>query len=58
MPAYFSPDIPVSTPKIGFVSPGCPKALVDSERILTPLRPDGYDPVPPHPDATLGVVNT
>ena len=30
------------TPKIGFVSLGCPKALVDSERILTQLRAEGY----------------
>ena len=46
MPPSFSADIPVSTPKIGFVSLGCPKALVDSERILTQLRQDGYDLVP------------
>ncbi|MGZ8230867.1 MAG: 30S ribosomal protein S12 methylthiotransferase RimO, partial [Burkholderiales bacterium] len=37
--------MPVSTPapsKVGFVSLGCPKALVDSERILTQLRAEGY----------------
>jgi ribosomal protein S12 methylthiotransferase len=33
-------------PKVGFVSLGCPKALVDSERILTQLRVEGYDIVP------------
>jgi hypothetical protein len=32
-------------PKVGFVSLGCPKALVDSERILTQLRMEGYDVV-------------
>jgi len=36
---------PVSSPKVGFVSLGCPKALVDSERILTQLRIDGYEMV-------------
>ena len=35
-----------STPNIGFVSLGCPKILVDSERILTELRTDGYNIVP------------
>ena len=54
----FSADIPVSTPKIGFVSLGCPKALVDSERILTQLRQDGYDLVPTYADADVVVVNT
>ena len=34
------------TPKIGFVSLGCPKALVDSERILTQLRAEGYAVAP------------
>jgi ribosomal protein S12 methylthiotransferase len=48
----------VSTPKIGFVSLGCPKALVDSERILTQLRQDGYDLVPTYADADVVVVNT
>ena len=45
-------------PKIGFISLGCPKALVDSERILTQLRVDGYDIVPTYDDADLVVVNT
>ena len=37
---------PTQPPKVGFVSLGCPKALVDSERILTQLRVEGYDIVP------------
>lgn len=48
----------MSTPKIGFVSLGCPKALVDSERILTQLRMDGYQLVPTYVDADVVVVNT
>jgi ribosomal protein S12 methylthiotransferase len=44
--------------KIGFVSLGCPKALVDSERILTQLRADGYEIVPTYKEADLVVVNT
>lgn len=47
-----------SPPKAGFVSFGCPKALVDSERILTQLRTDGYDVVPDHDSADIVVVNT
>jgi ribosomal protein S12 methylthiotransferase len=47
-----------SPPKIGFVSLGCPKALVDSERILTRLRAEGYDVVGSYEDASLVVVNT
>ena len=46
------------TPKVGFISLGCPKALVDSERILTQLRTDGYEIVPSYEDAGLVVVNT
>jgi ribosomal protein S12 methylthiotransferase len=34
--------VPQTVPKVGFVSLGCPKALVDSERILTQLRAEGY----------------
>ena len=45
-------------PRIGFVSLGCPKALVDSERILTRLRAEGYDVVGTYEDANLVVVNT
>lgn len=40
-------------PKIGFVSLGCPKNLVDSERILTELRTEGYDVVPSYDDADV-----
>jgi ribosomal protein S12 methylthiotransferase len=45
-------------PKVGFVSLGCPKALVDSERILTQLRAEGYLVAPSYDDADLVVVNT
>ena len=45
-------------PKVGFVSLGCPKATVDSERILTQLRAEGYLIVPKYDDADLVVVNT
>lgn len=45
-------------PKVGFISLGCPKALVDSERILTQLRAEGYALVPTYEDADLVVVNT
>lgn len=44
--------------KVGFVSLGCPKALVDSERILTQLRVDGYDIVNSYDGADVVVVNT
>ena len=47
-----------TTPKVGFVSLGCPKALVDSERILTQLRMEGYEVVPTYEDADVVVVNT
>jgi ribosomal protein S12 methylthiotransferase len=46
------------SPKIGFVSLGCPKNLVDSERILTQLRIEGYQLSPQYDDADLVVVNT
>jgi ribosomal protein S12 methylthiotransferase len=45
-------------PKVGFVSLGCPKALVDSERILTQLRAEGYEVAPSYDAADLVVVNT
>jgi len=45
-------------PTVGFVSLGCPKALVDSERILTTLRTDGYQVVANYDQADLVVVNT
>ncbi|AWB34976.1 30S ribosomal protein S12 methylthiotransferase RimO [Orrella marina] len=48
----------MSTPKVGFVSLGCPKALVDSERILTQLRTEGYEIVPDYDGADVVVVNT
>ncbi len=44
--------------RIGFVSLGCPKALVDSERILTQLRVEGYEIVPDYARAQLVIVNT
>jgi|SRR5580704_12117791 ribosomal protein S12 methylthiotransferase len=45
-------------PKVGFVSLGCPKALVDSERILTQLRAEGYEVAPSYEAADVVVVNT
>lgn len=48
----------MTAPKIGFISLGCPKALVDSELILTELRVNGYDIVPSYQDADMVVVNT
>ena len=47
-----------TTPKVGFVSLGCPKALVDSEQILTQLRAEGYAIAPTYQGADLVVVNT
>ncbi|WP_247741861.1 30S ribosomal protein S12 methylthiotransferase RimO [Endozoicomonas sp. G2_1] len=47
-----------SASRIGFVSLGCPKNLVDSERILTQLRTEGYDVVNNYDDAELVIVNT
>ena len=46
------------SPKVGFVSLGCPKALVDSERILTRLRAEGYEVAPSYQAADLVIVNT
>ncbi len=48
----------MSSPKVGFVSLGCPKALVDSERILTQLRIEGYEVAADYAGADLVVVNT
>jgi ribosomal protein S12 methylthiotransferase len=48
----------MAAPKVGFVSLGCPKALVDSERILTQLRTEGYQIVPDYDGADVVVVNT
>ncbi|HEY7298315.1 MAG TPA: 30S ribosomal protein S12 methylthiotransferase RimO [Xanthobacteraceae bacterium] len=48
----------VRTPKVSFVSLGCPKALVDSERIITRLRAEGYELARTHEGADLAIVNT
>lgn len=48
----------MKAPQVGFVSLGCPKALVDSERIITKLRSEGYDISPSYDDADLVIVNT
>ncbi|HMK42066.1 MAG TPA: 30S ribosomal protein S12 methylthiotransferase RimO [Methyloceanibacter sp.] len=50
--------MPPAPPKIGFVSLGCPKALVDSERIITRLRAEGYELSGSYQDADAVVVNT
>ena len=47
-----------AVPKVGFVSLGCPKALVDSEQILTQLRAEGYGISGSYEDADLVIVNT
>jgi len=49
---------PARAPRVGFVSLGCPKALVDSERILTQLRAEGYEVSPSYEAADVVVVNT
>jgi ribosomal protein S12 methylthiotransferase len=49
---------PKLAPKVGFVSLGCPKALVDSERIITKLRAEGYEVAPDYAGADVVVVNT
>jgi len=46
------------SPRISFTSLGCPKALVDSERIITRLRAEGYELARDHADADLAIVNT
>jgi ribosomal protein S12 methylthiotransferase len=60
--AVLSPPAPppgaAPIPRVGFVSLGCPKALVDSERILTQLRAEGYAIAPDYAGADLVVVNT
>ena len=48
----------MNNPKVGFVSLGCPKALVDSERILTQLKTEGYDIAPDYGGADVVVINT
>jgi ribosomal protein S12 methylthiotransferase len=61
-PAYAQPQMTLTTlpspPKVGMVSLGCPKALVDSERILTKLRSDGYGLSPDYAGADVVLVNT
>ena len=52
------PAAPARGPKISFVSLGCPKALVDSERIITRLRAEGYELARQHDGADLVIVNT
>jgi ribosomal protein S12 methylthiotransferase len=47
-----------TAPRVSFVSLGCPKALVDSERIITRLRAEGYDLARKHDGADLVIVNT
>ena len=49
---------PLRAPKISFVSLGCPKALVDSERIIGRLRAEGYELAKTHQDAAAVIVNT
>jgi len=53
-----SPAAGVAAPKVGFVSLGCPKALVDSEQILTQLRAEGYQTAKSYDGADLVSVNT
>jgi ribosomal protein S12 methylthiotransferase len=53
-----STSLKTDAPKVGFVSLGCPKALVDSERILTKLRHEGYDTAASYAGADVVVVNT
>jgi len=57
-PARRSRPAGPTPPRVGFVSLGCPKALVDSERIITRLRAEGYDIAPDYAGADVVVVNT
>ena len=54
----FEPEARPGQPRVGMVSLGCPKALVDSERILTRLRAEGYAISPDYPGADAVIVNT
>src|SRR6201988_2548437 len=56
IPVPTQPGAPA--PKVGFVSLGCPKALVDSEQILTQLRAEGYETAKSYDGADLVIVNT
>jgi ribosomal protein S12 methylthiotransferase len=58
LPTSEQPNPQTDSRKIGFISLGCPKALVDSERILTQLRAEGYQIAPSYEDAEVVVVNT
>src|ERR1041385_7840457 len=51
-------DDDIGAPKVSFVSLGCPKALVDSERIITRLRAEGYELSRQHEGSDLVIVNT
>ena len=51
-------DIKANPARVGFVSLGCPKALVDSERILSRLRSEGYETAADYAGADVVVVNT
>jgi ribosomal protein S12 methylthiotransferase len=53
-----TPAAQKNAPKIGFVSLGCPKALVDSERIMTQLKAEGYQFSPTHEGSDVVIVNT
>jgi ribosomal protein S12 methylthiotransferase len=57
-PAVATDAAPAAAPKVGFVSLGCPKALVDSEQILTQLRAEGYQTAKSYDGADLVIVNT
>src|SRR6187401_343529 len=52
------PKADPAAPKVSFVSLGCPKALVDSERIITKLRAEGYELSRQHAGSDLVIVNT
>src|SRR6478609_6015352 len=62
--SYIGPALPMNVttlpkpPRVGLVSLGCPKNLVDSERIMTKLRADGYDMSPDYAGADVVLVNT
>jgi ribosomal protein S12 methylthiotransferase len=58
MSSHCKPATRARAPAVGFVSLGCPKALVDSERLITQLRARGYQIAPGYDDADLVVVNT
>ncbi len=57
-PAQRARQTPPPAPRVGFVSLGCPKALVDSEQIVTQLKAEGYDIAPTYDGADMVVVNT